>query len=127
MMKNGEWGEFFPHTISPHAYNETVANEYFPLSKEEVLKRGFKWKEIAPVVEVSGEFDVVPDDIKDTGDDICSKVLKCEKCLKRYKIMKHELDFYRKMKVPAPKNVLIVGILRDFLYVHKENFLIGSV
>jgi len=103
MMKNGEWGEYFPREISPYSYNETVANEYYPLSKEEVLKRGFKWKEIPPVVEVSGEFDVVPDNIKDTGDDICDKVLKCEKCSKRYKILKHELNFYRKMKVPAPK------------------------
>ena len=32
-MKNtGEWGEFFPHWASPFAYNETAAQEWFPLS-----------------------------------------------------------------------------------------------
>ncbi len=104
MRKTGEWGEFFPHTISPHAYNETVANEYYPLSKEEVLRRGFKWKEIEAITApTTGNLVEVPENINDTGDDICDKVLTCEKCSKRYKILKHELDFYRKMKVPAPK------------------------
>jgi len=37
MMKTGEWGEFFPASLSPFGYNETVAQEYFPLSREEVL------------------------------------------------------------------------------------------
>jgi hypothetical protein len=29
-----ERGEFFPVSISPFPYNDTVAHEYFPLSKE---------------------------------------------------------------------------------------------
>ncbi|MDD3302342.1 MAG: hypothetical protein PHN31_02220 [Candidatus Gracilibacteria bacterium] len=37
MQKTGEWGEFFPSSISPFGYNETLANEYFPLSREKVL------------------------------------------------------------------------------------------
>lgn len=104
MMKTGEWGEYFPREISPYSYNETVANEYYPLLKEEVLKRGFKWKEIEAITApTTGNLVDVPDNINDVGDDICDKVLTCGKCSKRYKIMKYELDFYRKMKVPAPK------------------------
>lgn len=103
MMKAGEWGEYFPCAISPLAYNETVANEYYPLTKDEALKKGYRWKEIEPIVAPTGEVVEVPDDIKNVSDDICDKVLTCEKCFKRYKIMKHELDFYRKMKIPAPK------------------------
>lgn len=104
MIGTGEWGQFFPHTISPHAYNETVANEYYPLMKEEVLKRGFKWKEIMAIsAPEAGQSVEIPEDIRNVSDDICDKVLTCGKCLKRYKILKHELDFYRKMKVPAPK------------------------
>ena len=37
MKKTGEWGEFFPASISPFGYNETVAQEYFPLTREEAL------------------------------------------------------------------------------------------
>ncbi len=37
MQKTWEWWEFFPSSISPFWYNETVANEYFPLKKEDVI------------------------------------------------------------------------------------------
>lgn len=30
MKETGEWGEFFPMEISPYAYEESLANDYFP-------------------------------------------------------------------------------------------------
>ena len=36
MKSTGEWGEFFPHEMSPFGYNETVAQEYFPMTEDEV-------------------------------------------------------------------------------------------
>ncbi|MEK9138624.1 MAG: hypothetical protein AAB393_15990, partial [Bacteroidota bacterium] len=45
MRATGEWGEFFPVNISPFAYNETVAQEFFPLSKQEILHRRWPWRE----------------------------------------------------------------------------------
>ena len=41
MISTGEWGEFFPSSLSPFGYNETVAQEYFPLTREEVLESSF--------------------------------------------------------------------------------------
>ena len=41
-----EWGEFFPASMSPFGYNETVAQEYYPLSREEVLWETSFWKEV---------------------------------------------------------------------------------
>ena len=38
MKQTGEWGEFFDTSLSPFGYNETVANEYYPLSEEEATK-----------------------------------------------------------------------------------------
>lgn len=38
MHETGEWGEFFPSTISTFAYNESVANDYHPKTKEEAEK-----------------------------------------------------------------------------------------
>jgi hypothetical protein len=32
-----EWGEFFPSSMSPFGYNETVAQEYYPMTRDEVL------------------------------------------------------------------------------------------
>ena len=39
MMQTGEWGEFLPPKLSPFGYNETVAQERYPLTKEEALKQ----------------------------------------------------------------------------------------
>ena len=39
MMKMDEWGEFFPSILSPFGYNETVAQEYYPLTRESVIAR----------------------------------------------------------------------------------------
>lgn len=44
MKTTGEWGEFFPTWLSPFGYDETVANEYFPLSESDVREKGWKWK-----------------------------------------------------------------------------------
>ncbi len=37
------YGEFFPPQMSLHDYNESTAMEYFPLSKDAVLKKGWRW------------------------------------------------------------------------------------
>jgi hypothetical protein len=46
MRSTGEWGEFFPHELSPFGYDETVAQEYFPMTEEEVknMPRFHEWK-----------------------------------------------------------------------------------
>ncbi len=102
MEKHGEWGEFFPVKYSPFAYNETVAQDYFPLSREEALKRGYRWRE-----EDKSEFGPsdyqVPHDIGQVPDDICTKVLACEVSGRNYKITPAELRFYKRMKVPVPR------------------------
>jgi hypothetical protein len=39
MIKTGERGEFLDPKINPFGYNETLAQEYFPLTREEALDR----------------------------------------------------------------------------------------
>ncbi len=101
MKKTGEWGEFFPVEMSPFAYNETVANEYFPMSKEEVLAKGWKWKDDDKKDYLPQKIKI-PDLISEVEDKICDEILACEKCKKNYKIQKSELKFYRKMDLPIP-------------------------
>ncbi|PID70257.1 hypothetical protein CSB37_02630 [bacterium DOLZORAL124_38_8] len=107
MKKTEEWGEFFPANMSPFAYNETVAQEYYPLTKEEALGRGYKWKDETinkkyETLKQSFDWNQIPDDIKEVEDDILTKVLFCERSGKPYKIQKAELKFYRKMNLPIP-------------------------
>jgi len=105
MRADGEWGEFFPVTMSPFAYNETVAQEYFPMTKEEVLARGWKWRDQTdemPKVERIIPAVQLPDSIDDIPDDILNWAIECEATKRPFKIIKQELEFYRQMRLPVP-------------------------
>jgi Zn ribbon nucleic-acid-binding protein len=105
-----KYGEFFPSEFSPWAYNETIAQEYFPLTKEEALTKGFRWrdpdvKNYEPTILASG----LPSDIKNTNDSITKEIIECahrqecnHNCTKAFRIIPDELQFYRKIGVPVP-------------------------
>ena len=105
------FGEFFPTEISSFAYNETCAFEERPLSKDEVLRLGYKWKEIETKMYTSTiKSSDVPDNIKDIADTICNEVIECPnqgkietRCTSGYKILPDELAFYRQMNLPIPR------------------------
>ncbi|MBT4384585.1 hypothetical protein HOD30_02455 [Candidatus Peregrinibacteria bacterium] len=102
MRSTGEWGNFFPISISPYAYNETVAQDYMPMSKEDVLAKGWKWHD-----EEKSEIGTGPeiaDSISDVTDDILQQDLICKKTGRAYRIIASELKFYRKMGIPIPRH-----------------------
>ena len=105
------YGEFFPPELSPFAYNETIAQEYFPLTKDEAIKQGYRWKDPEPRnYEITKTPDQLPDHIKDVPDSITSEIIGCshegkcnEQCTTAFKIIKEELQFYRRMNLPLPR------------------------
>lgn len=107
MLEVGEYGEFFPLKNSPHGYKDSSANIDFPLTKEQVLEKGWHWQdEVKSNLDLS-KFKVTkaedtPDDIKNVSDDILSKVILCEKTQKPFRITKFELDFYRRKNLSLP-------------------------
>ena len=101
MKKTGEWGEFFPSKFSPFAYNETVAIEHFPLTKEEALKQGYRWKN-PDAKEYKKQIYKIPALIKEVPDTIVDEVLACITCGKNFKIIPEELKFYRQQALPIP-------------------------
>ncbi|MCF7846854.1 MAG: hypothetical protein K9M51_02260 [Candidatus Gracilibacteria bacterium] len=103
MQETGEWGEFFPIELSPFPYNESVSFEYFPLPKEDVLARGWRWRDKDQKKFLPATLSVIPDDIRDVDQNICSEVLSCHQCQKNYKIQTFELAFYQKMNLPIPR------------------------
>ncbi|NIA02553.1 MAG: hypothetical protein GWP15_04155, partial [Nitrospirae bacterium] len=106
MQKNGEWGQFFPKKSSLFGYNETLANEYLPLNKEEALANGFKWSDYEkPLVEVSQstEASELTDKIEDVPDDILKTAIKCEITGRPFVVTSAELKFYRLSKLPLPR------------------------
>jgi len=96
------YGDFFPNEHSLFAYNESGAQDFYPMTKEEAERAGFVWRD-EPGSEHKATNYVIPDDIKDVGDDILQAVLICEKSGKAYRITKAELDFYRTNNLPIPR------------------------
>lgn len=105
------YGEFFPPELSPFAYNETIAQEYFPLTKEQAEIRGFKWRDPEEKnYDIQVSSGQLPDYIKDVTDDIVGRVIECahkgncnDQCTKAFKIIPEELSFYRRMTLPLPR------------------------
>lgn len=103
MKKTGEYGEFFPVSLSTFGYNETTAQDYFPLIKEEAAKIGVNWNNYKSAVNYKFSDYQIPDDIHNVGDDILDKILRCEVSGLAYKIIPMELKFYREMGLPIPR------------------------
>ena len=102
-----KYGEFFPSELSPFCYNETIAQEYFPLTKEQALEQGYKWKNRE---ERNYNIDIQNDEIpEEFNESIIGKVIECghkgtcnEQCTEAFKIIEFELQFYKRMNLPLP-------------------------
>jgi len=110
------FGEFFPPEFCPFAYNETLAQDFFPLSEKEAEQNGFLWRnpELKKHKPTTSWKDL-PDDVKDVSDSILKEVILCEawdgdvahaqehNCTRVFKILPGELAFYRRMGIPLPR------------------------
>lgn len=106
MIQENKWWEFLESSIAPHGYNETMANLYFPLTKEEALRMWYRWSDYeAPRPEAQRYIPAerIPEDISSIPDDILDWAIECEVSGKYYKITRPELEFYRKHHLPIPK------------------------
>ena len=104
------YGEFFPSEISPFAYNETTAQEFFPLTPETVVEHGFTWaareaRNYQPTITA----DKIPDVIVGVGDEITKDIIECankgdpkKNCTTAFRVILDELNFYRRFNLPLP-------------------------
>lgn len=102
MRQTGEYGEFFPPAISPFAYNETAAQDHFPLTQTEAEAQGYRWRPDNVAVAQYSTYRV-PDNVTTVKDDILETFLTCEQCKRAYKLLPQELAFYRQQQIPVPR------------------------
>lgn len=117
-----KYGEFFPAELAPFCYNESIAQEYFPLTKEHALTQGYSWKELeARAYAITNKPPELADHIKDVPDSITQEIIACaharpresasgqyqsgcvEQCATAFKITPAELALYRRMNIPLPR------------------------
>lgn len=102
MKKIGEYGEFFPFWYSPFGYNESKAQEYYPLTKKEAVKIGANWSDYKSLAPTGTKIDL-PDKLEETDNSVLEKIIICEKSGKPFKIIKQEYNFYRRKGLPIPR------------------------
>jgi hypothetical protein len=103
MRKDQEWSEFLPSTISPFAYNESIAQEYVPLTQEAVRNNGWQWQEHAeeaPKVDKIIPATKLPDAIDDIPDDIVNWAIECAATKRPFRIIRKELDLLKRIGLP---------------------------
>jgi hypothetical protein len=105
------YGEFFPYNFSPFTYNETIAQEFFPLEKNEVSQHGFTWKDVDKRgYEITQLTESIPDHIDQIPDSYIDEIIECEdkelcnhNCTKAFKVIESELSFYKKNTIYFPR------------------------
>lgn len=85
MQQTGEHGQFFPMQLSPFAYNASMAQAWYPLTREQVTQLGLVWQE--PVAQTA------------VG---ASDTLVCQATGKPYRIVQQERDWYTRQGLPLP-------------------------
>ena len=99
-----KYGEFFPYDLSLFSYNESQAIQQHPMSKEEVLEKGWSWREMEPSPhKITMTTDQIPDSIHNINDSILDEILECSECKKPFKIVKHEFDLLKRFVFPIPR------------------------
>lgn len=105
MRTTGEWGQFFPPPLSDFAYNETLAQEFFPLTKTQAQAAGWQWQDHLPGTYGKETISTaaMPARISEVPDSITQAILACRSCQKNYRIVQAELNFYRRLQIPLPR------------------------
>jgi hypothetical protein len=106
-----KYGEFFPPELSPFAYNETPAQEYFPKDKESSESNGYTWHDTeARSYQMTKMFEDIEDEIKDVPDSITGDVIEClhrgqcgDQCSTAFKVIPFEFAFLKRFNLPLPR------------------------
>ncbi|MCB0360645.1 MAG: hypothetical protein KDD44_13450, partial [Bdellovibrionales bacterium] len=107
MQTTGEWGEFFPMSITPLCYNASVAQDYQPIDSELAKMLHVPWHDESSHAPTPSKKVAIADSISDIADEICSQVLTCSVSGRPFKLTKAELAYYRKHRI-APPDVAFV-------------------
>ena len=107
--RNYKYGEFFPADTSPFAYNETAAIDFYPLSKDEALTRGYRWKDREKKnYQTTTQSRDLPETIAEVDSAILNEIIECAEkdspdSIGAFRITANELSFYRRMDLPLPR------------------------
>lgn len=105
-----KYGEFFPAELSPFPYNDSMAQDFFKLTADEVRTQGFRWVETPKSVNATIMPEALPDNIKDIENRITKEIVGCahagkcnDRCTVGFRVTPREMVFYKKYNLPLPR------------------------
>jgi len=111
MIDNWSWWEFFAPSLSAFGYNESIAMDYYPLSIEQAKSRWYKRSEYDDMIVLWENASVIDIKLFDNdswielgrNDDLFNKIFLCEESGKPFRLVKQELQFYKKHGLEVPR------------------------
>ena len=84
-----QYGEFFPPSWSPFAYNQTVAQNHYPLEQATAEQLGYQWAVVTQ-----------------PADAAATTANSCMQCNKPFRITEQEQNLYTTLQVPTPNRCM---------------------
>jgi hypothetical protein len=105
-----KYGEFFPAELSAFAYNETLAQDHFPLTRDQAIDNNYKWLNSDDKNHlITMQSEKIPDNINDVDEKIMKETIGCfhgglcdHRCTKAFRLTEDEFNFYKKQNIPIP-------------------------
>ncbi|MCB0318839.1 MAG: hypothetical protein KDD56_08785, partial [Bdellovibrionales bacterium] len=104
--ESGTWGDFFPKKLSAFGYNETTAQLYFPLNKDQALSIGAWWEDYEKANKATAKTiksSELPDHIDQIDLSLSEQTIICEDTNLPFRLSKPEIHLYKKFKLPIPR------------------------
>lgn len=120
LKTTGEWGQFFPFWTAPFPFNITLANFYFPLTREQygamllasqeqwpppsAYSLDYLWHQEEKKEEATHEKVSPPDSLFEAkNEDVLNATYVDVETQKPFRVMGRELALYQQMKLPLPE------------------------
>lgn len=101
MISSGEWGEYFPASCSTVAYNLSMAQDYFPLTKEQARAKGYHWHE-QEHLQRTALGNLPQESINDCDEASLKCSYSCQDCGKDFKLITQELALLKNLELAPP-------------------------
>lgn len=106
------YGDFYPIELSPFAYNESTAYQFFPMNQNKATAEGYNWlateQKVTRITLLSTN---LSDQTPITDKTILKETIGCahqgacqHQCTQQFKITAAELQFYQDNTIPLPRN-----------------------
>lgn len=129
MLVNGDYGEFFPMSFAPCAYNSSLANILYPMTEKDAKLEGLYWQPDTDI-DLKDLKSISANDLPDNVDNVTEEIYKTaiigNVSKKPFKIIPREVEFYKRNRLPLPTDTPYQRIIDRFKFlnnfkVYEEN------